>query len=302
MRILGVDCGFDRGIVNCVGVEDVGSERKVVIWKSDYDMDCCEMVTYIDNIVTMYNIDKVVINPTGIGMSIINKIERGSELDKKLLDPGIMSLKKEHIAICKLQKHDLPKQMGLEMLVKLQGGYCRINSSPMESSVLHALMLANYGFELKEELEFNEENVRRIADKCITSELWEVPKGELYDYYKERRDINRKEFVSGLVYCITHNKVMHLTDDKWHRGIGKTHFINEISKTFKIPVIYRLKTSKRLHENKVFKSYLLSEIEEVNPCTVLVDDLISIQDINKLRKLGFEVIGFTRSFGRYNFL
>lgn len=146
------------------------------------------------------------------------------------------------------------------------------------------------------QLEFNEENIREIAKRCIGDawvDEWYTFGGEVSPRY-----IDKETFMNEIIENILWGGVMCLTTRDWHRGIGKSYFIKEISKAFNIPVL-------RSHE------YSDEEIEcytNVNRfighklgMKVLVDET-DVETVSKLREMGMKPIGFACTYKNYEII
>lgn len=153
------------------------------------------------------------------------------------------------------------------------------------------------GIEIKVD---GEEIIKSIAKKCFTEECWNID--ELPIGWKElvvgREKVNREDFIDSIVGAFINERVINLTYDEWHRGIGKSYFINEVSKIFKIPVISKKCYSRR----DCFAMYTVDEVIGMNIKEVLVDENISMDDIHKLKNNGFKVFGFITTYGRYDLI
>lgn len=109
--------------------------------------------------------------------------------------------------------------------------------------------------------------------------------------YRFRKWEDREVFISTLIESIESNKLMYLYGN-WHRGIGKSSFIANLSKEYDLPIITESKMQKRLFtdtlhvvDENVFiivnkedlgdredKNYKLQEfIDKENRMYVLVD-------------------------------
>lgn len=99
-------------------------------------------------------------------------------------------------------------------------------------------------------------------------------------------DYEKEDFIRMVIHSIKQNKVL-MCD---YRAIGKSSFLSEVAKYFKIPIVARCKTN--LSYDKNIKVYKISDIKDgVNTTTLLADD-ITLADVRQLRDKGFKVIGF----------
>lgn len=138
-----------------------------------------------------------------------------------------------------------------------------------------------------EPLEFNEDNIRKIAEKCFTVDKWKM---------RDRMNIGIECFIDDVVGGCIDGNVVHLTKE-WHRGISKSHFIDEISRIFKIPVFreYKFITfgDNCYTSTNQLKGYRFDKI--------LVDEC-SVETVNKIRKMGITPIGFACTYKNYELI
>lgn len=147
-------------------------------------------------------------------------------------------------------------------------------------------------------LEFNEDNIRKIADKCFTANKWRmyILKQFHNTEVTYRKNINRNNFIDDIVRGCIDGNVMHLTKE-WHRGISKSHFINEMSRLFEIPVF-------REHKYIVCGDNCYTNTNQLRGCRfdkILVDEC-SVETVNKIRKMGITPIGFACTYKNYELI
>ena len=149
-------------------------------------------------------------------------------------------------------------------------------------------------------LEFNEDNVRKIAEKCFTNDIWY--KYILVQYkntgIEHRRDVNKDNFIDDVVRACVDGKVVHLTKE-WHRGMSKSHFIDEMSRIFKIPVFREYK-NQCVNNCYIYYTHV-DQLKGIGFDKVLVDEC-NIETVNKIRKMGITPIGFACTYKKYELI
>ena len=146
-------------------------------------------------------------------------------------------------------------------------------------------------------------SIKQIAEECFLIENWEM-KGwnqESIDFIRERPD--RDKFIEEVVTMFENNKMMFLSGNEWHRGIGKSEFLLEVADEYNFPLAVGLRGHVRLLENR----YLY---KKKKPCDlkidvfeklkgkleghkyILIDELVSDETIKEIKELGLIPIGF----------
>lgn len=156
---------------------------------------------------------------------------------------------------------------------------------------------------IKEEnnpLEFNEDNIRKIAEKCFNNYIWYKYILEQYKNteIKYRKDIDRNNFIDDVVRGCIDGKVVHLTKE-WHIGMSKSHFIDEMSRIFKIPVFREYK-NQCVNNCYIYYTHV-DQLKGIGFDKVLVDEC-NIETVNKIRKMGIIPIGFACTYKNYELI
>lgn len=164
--------------------------------------------------------------------------------------------------------------------------------------------LVNSEIHMFDKLDFNEENIREIAEESFLESLWDMEgfSCDCRNIVKGREKLKREEFIKTMVDGCLNGKIMHLSFDEWHRGISKSHFINKMSSEFKIPVVCKFDSHIKIHEKDCYKVYKYNNLIGIRPCKILIDEGFTFEEIRKMRNQGFEVLGFINTCGRYNLI
>ncbi|WP_024622529.1 hypothetical protein [Metaclostridioides mangenotii] len=95
-------------------------------------------------------------------------------------------------------------------------------------------------------------SIEQICNESIMPKLYSIDNNSFVLWE------GRETFISSLIESVENNKLMYLYG-KWHRGIGKSSFIANLSKEYDIPIITTSRMQKKLFvnelhvpENKVF--------------------------------------------------
>lgn len=107
---------------------------------------------------------------------------------------------------------------------------------------------------------------------------------------KENTNYTKHGVVTDVINGIMHNKVVLCNN----RGIGKSTFIHKMNEVFGLPIVYRYGFKSDPYDNSHDVYFIDSPVlQKVLPKgqTVLVDE-VSIKDVDKLRGMGFNVVGF----------
>lgn len=311
MKILGVDFGYGSGenkdVISLVGIEKTNEKCEVISCETRYiNWDVIEMTDYIDDKFNGYNY--ITINSTGIGMSLIDNLKQNLKYKNKIIEYSVRNIERTHNLITRLHDSKLNECLGLDIPIKMICGRLKFdfeNKSIIESTTLLALSLANDAFyNIPKPLEFNEENIRGIADESFLESLWNMESFscDCRDIFKGRERLKREDFIKTVVDGCLNSKVIHLSFDEWHRGISKSHFISKMSSEFKIPVVYKFDSHIKIHEKDCYKVYKFNKLIGIKPCKILIDEGFTFEEVRKLRNQGFEVLGFINTCGRYNLI
>ena len=139
-------------------------------------------------------------------------------------------------------------------------------------------------------VELVEEEIKRIANESFITEC-------SYEntYIQQRTNLNMDYKKDNLVADITHA----LQNDKTFmcdfRGVGKSVFLGRIAKQFNLPIV--VKNIKPVAYADYDKAYRFSEDNLYGldmDKTIIVDDL-TLEDVEKMRNMGFKVAGFIRN-------
>lgn len=83
-------------------------------------------------------------------------------------------------------------------------------------------------------------------------------------------------------------------NNEWHRGIGKSNLISELSDLLEIPIL--IKTDSGIHkmnnENTIKLDKLLQGLSCSSKYVLIDEDNITLEDIEKIRYIGIIPIGF----------
>lgn len=102
-------------------------------------------------------------------------------------------------------------------------------------------------------------------------------------------DYKKEDFIRMIIHSIKQNKVLMCN----YRGIGKSHFLNEVAKCFGLPIVAKYKSN--LSYDKNIDIYRVKDIVDgIDFRTLLVDDL-ALAEVQELRDKGFRVVGFVRN-------
>lgn len=88
----------------------------------------------------------------------------------------------------------------------------------------------------------NMSSIEQICSRSIMTYLFDM---SLPHRQWEEVGIQRSEFISNIIESIEKNKLIYLYGS-WHRGIGKSTFIANMSKEYNLPIVTISKTQKRL--------------------------------------------------------
>lgn len=138
-------------------------------------------------------------------------------------------------------------------------------------------------------------SIRDIALECFSEESWNY--NDNYGY-EDRKYLNRTDFIEDICNSFECNKIIILKDE-WHRGIGKSCFISNVSNEYNIPVITNTKCMcKILNETyNINNVYTINGIEGINykGKYVLIDDNFNLENIDIIKNMGFIPLGFSLS-------
>ncbi|MGL4452264.1 MAG: hypothetical protein ACRCTZ_13865 [Sarcina sp.] len=101
----------------------------------------------------------------------------------------------------------------------------------------------------------------------------------------------KDNFIREVISAIDSNQVIICEE----RRIGKSRFINNLAQVYNLPVVVNRECSKINYDNAIdiFSKDENFEGKFKVGDTVLVDDVF-IKDVDKLRKMGLNVVGFAR--------
>lgn len=145
-------------------------------------------------------------------------------------------------------------------------------------------------------------SIREIVESNIIDEekwsLVDVQDKLLKNLLEKRIIVNRQVFIKETIKAFENNKVVILNEE-WHRGIGKTSIVKEISEYYNIPVIVESYSHKRIYQSMgikdVFTAKEFLDFDKFKSRNVIAD-LITNSDktMKELRFRGFEPIGFVQ--------
>lgn len=152
-------------------------------------------------------------------------------------------------------------------------------------------------------LEFNEENIRKIAEECFNNYTWYKYILKQYENteMRYRKDINKNNFIDDVVKGCIDGKVMHLTRE-WHRGISKSHFIKRMAKEFNLPIfspVFSEYNNFKYDNNRIYTN--IDQLKGIKFDKILADEC-SVEMVNKIRRMGIKPIGFTCTYKNYELI
>lgn len=147
--------------------------------------------------------------------------------------------------------------------------------------------------------EFNERNIRELANKCFSKDMWCLYKLKQFNdtEMNHRSNMNREEFIDNVVKGCVDGKVMHLTRE-WHRGISKSYFINELAKMFEIPIFREFK-GWHGKDDDIYTH--INQLRDLRIDKILVDEC-SVETVEKIRNMGIKPIGFACTYKNYELI
>lgn len=147
-------------------------------------------------------------------------------------------------------------------------------------------------------------SIREIVESnLIDVENWyliNTKDEELRYILRERPTINRSKFIEDVCKAFEEDRVIVLNSE-WHRGIGKSSIVKEMTEHYKIPVIVGSEVQKRLLKSSGVKEvFTVGELDNLRGFTsknVLVDFFTNSDEIvNELRFRGNNPVGFVQRF------
>lgn len=146
--------------------------------------------------------------------------------------------------------------------------------------------------------EFNEYNIRKIAEECFNENRWTLYRLKQFNdtEINNRRGMDRKEFIDNVVKGFKDGKMIHLTKE-WHRGISKSRFIETMSRVFDIPIFREYKNIECGYNCYTHVNQLKGSIFD----KILVDEC-SVKTANKIRRMGITPIGFACTYENYELI
>lgn len=307
MRVMGVDvtysdmCGY-LSVTTCILDNSNGLlVDEIVMTEHNYGIE-----TICGCLISKFkksDCDYISLGGFGIDEQLHDELKKELEDKVKIYT---LDKKNEHRMIVNIRKNLILENIGMNLHLTCQTGYLRIDRSKYndyQRSRISSLGLACLAYEdlNGDSNKFNKENIKKIAEHSFTKENWEIYK---FHKYRDGENIKRLDmkldlFTDYVAACLNNKKLIHLTGE-WHRGIGKTYFIKNISKKYNIPIVYNLKSLKEIYEG--CEGILLDKINNVEPCVVLIDERISFSEIEHIKSLGLTPIGFITTSCKYKVL
>ena len=146
-------------------------------------------------------------------------------------------------------------------------------------------------------------SIKQIAEESFLVENWEMKdwNQEWIDTIRKRP--NRDRFIEEVVSMFENNKMMFISGNEWHRGIGKSEFLLEVADEYNFPLVVGLRGhAKFLRDRYLYK--------KKKPCDlkidifeslkgkveghkyILIDEGVSDEAIKEIKELGLIPIGF----------